>query len=117
MATIYIKNLRLRTIIGIEDFERTKKQDIIVNIEIDVDIDQAAQSDNIEDACNYKTITKRLIQFIEASDFFLLEKLVDHCLDIILEDPIAKRATVEIDKPTALRFTDSVSIKETKSRV
>ena len=116
MATITIKNLRLRTIIGIEAAERTHKQDIIINVEIEVDTAQAAQSDQIGDAFNYKTITKRIIKFVESSDFFLLEKLVDQILKFIMQDENVIAATVEIDKPAALRFADSVSLKQTARR-
>jgi D-erythro-7,8-dihydroneopterin triphosphate epimerase len=116
MATIYIKNLRLRTIIGIEDGERTHKQDIIINAQIEVNIDTPAQSDNINDAFNYKTITKKIIEFVESSDYFLLEKLVDQLLKLIMQDEQAITTTVEVDKPAALRFSDSVSIKQTATR-
>lgn len=116
MVTISIKNLRLRTIIGIEEAERTNKQDIIINVEVEVAIDQAARSDNIDDAFNYKTITKKIITFVEGSDFFLLEKLVDQILKLILQDEKVISASVEIDKPAALRFSDSVSLKQTVRR-
>jgi len=116
MATITIKNLRLRTIIGIEEAERNHKQDIIINVEIEVDIDQAARSDQIDDAFNYKTVTKKIITFVEGSDFFLLERLVDQILKLILQDEKVMAVTVEIDKPAALRFSDSVSLKQTAKR-
>jgi len=111
MTKIYIKNLRLRTIIGIEEFERNNRQDIVINATIEVDAAAAAASDDIKDAFNYKTITKKIIRFVEDSDYLLLERLTDQVLKLILEDPRAKAATVEIDKPGALRFADSVSIK------
>ncbi len=116
MATIYIKNLRLRTIIGIEDFERNHKQDIVINASIEVDATAAVAADDIGKALNYKTITKRIIQVAEESDYFLLERLTDRILKLILEDPHAQAATVEIDKPNALRFADSVSIKASAKR-
>lgn len=116
MATITIKNLRLRTIIGIEEAERTNKQDIIINVAIEVDTAQAAQSDHIDDAFNYKTITKRIIHFVEGSSFYLLEKLVEEILQFIMLDDQVLSATVEIDKPAALRFADSVSLKQTVRR-
>lgn len=116
MATIHIKNLRLRTIIGIEEQERNHKQDIVINVKIETNIDQAAKSDDINDACNYKTITKNIIDFVEKSDYFLLEKLVDQLLKLIMQDNKVLAATVEIDKPTALRFSDSVSLKQTATR-
>lgn len=105
-----IKNLRLRTIIGIFDWERKTKQDVIFNIELEFDGRKAAESDNIEDTVDYKTLTKRIISEVEQSQFYLLEKLADHVLKIILENPNVQRAVVEVDKPHALRFADSVSI-------
>ena len=116
MATIRVTNLRLRTIIGINDWEREKKQDIIINITIQFDAGQSSDSDNIEDTIDYKTLTKKIIQTAENSQYFLLEKLGDVILNIILEHPLVHEATVKIDKPQALRFADSVSLELTKNK-
>ena len=105
-----IKNLRLRTIIGIFDWERQSKQDVILNIEFEFDGTKAADSDDIEDTVDYKALTKCIISEVEQSRFYLLEKLANHVLSIIMENPKVQRAVVEIDKPRALRFADSVSI-------
>lgn len=106
-----IKNLRLKTIIGIFDWERTEKQNVIINAEIEFDGAKAANSDNIQDTVDYKTINKKIIEAVETSDFFLLEKLADTVLKIIMEDKKVIKAKVEVDKPGALRFTDSISIE------
>ncbi|MCH9022229.1 MAG: dihydroneopterin triphosphate 2'-epimerase [Planctomycetes bacterium] len=111
MTTITIKNLRLRTIVGIEDFERKNKQDVILNISIESNADQAIAGDDIDHACDYKTITKKIITTVEDSTFYLLEKLTDTVLQLIMEHPRVTAAAVEIDKPHALRFADSVSVK------
>ena len=111
MATIRITNLKLRTIIGTNDWERECKQDILINIKIGFDATKASKSDNIKDTIDYKLLTKRIIGEIEPSSFFLLEKLAKHILEIIMENPLVKEATVRIDKPLALRFADSVSIE------
>ncbi len=113
---IQIKNLRLRTIIGINEWEREKPQDIIVNIKIEYDGTRAAQSDQLEHSVNYKEITKQMIQEVENSKFLLLEKLSEHLLQKIMKDPMVYRATVEIDKPHALRFADSVSVTNSAER-
>ena len=105
-----IKNLRLRTIIGIFDWERKNRQDVVLNIELEFDGRKAAESDDIEDTVDYKTLTKRIISEVEQSQFYLLEKLANHVLKIIMENPNVLRAVVEVDKPHALRFADSVSI-------
>ncbi len=107
---IRIKNLTLRTIIGINDWERVEKQDVVINLELELGRIKAMDSDRIEDTVNYKSMTKRIISEVEQSKFFLLEKLAHHILQIALEDKKIKKATVEIDKPSALRFADSVSV-------
>ena len=108
---IKIKNLKLKTIVGIFDWERTEKQDVIINAEIEFDGAKAANSDNIEDTVDYKKINKKIIEVVESSKFFLLEKLADTVLKIIMEDKKVIKAKVEVDKPGALRFADSVSIE------
>lgn len=116
MAKIEIKDLRLRTIIGIHDWEREHKQDVIVNIEIFYDAQKAIESDRIEDTVDYKAITKKIIKEVEASDFFLLEKLAGMILKITMENSIVEEATVRVDKPFALRFADSVAIELREKR-
>ena len=109
MATIRIKNLRLRTIIGIQKWERDEKQDVIINIEFDYNSLRAVKSDKITDAIEYKALTKTIITRVESSNFYLIEKLTKTILDIVLKQKGAKRAVVRVDKPFALRFADSVS--------
>ncbi len=116
ITIINVKNLRLRTIIGANESERTNKQDIIVNLTVEADSKKAIETDNIEYACNYRNITKKIIETVENSNFFLLEKLVNHILKTVMEFKPVLKATVEIDKPGALRFADSVSVKMTKER-
>jgi len=107
---IRIKNLKLRTIIGINDWERVEKQDVVINMEVELDRIKAMDTDRIEDTVNYKSLTKQIISEVEQSKFFLLEKLAHHILQVLLKDKKIKRATVEIDKPSALRSADSVSV-------
>jgi len=116
MAIIRITNLKLRTIIGINDWEREKKQDIIINIAIQTDARRSSASDDINDTIDYKAMTKRIIGEVEASEFFLLEKLCRHVLDIVLEEKLAQEATVTIDKPGALRYCESVSLELTQRK-
>ena len=109
-ATIKIQNLRLRTFIGFNAEEKTKQQDVVINIEIKYRISEAALNDQIEDALNYKTITKAVIQHVEQGRFLLLEKLVSDIVKISSEHPDVAYAKVTVDKPHALRFADSVSL-------
>lgn len=109
-ATIRIKNLRLRTYIGVNEDEIINKQDVVVNVKIHYDAAQATGSDQMGDALNYKTITKRIIKLVEDNRFSLLEKLTSDILAIAAEHPWVIYAEAEVDKPHALRFADSVSL-------
>jgi D-erythro-7,8-dihydroneopterin triphosphate epimerase len=110
LATIRIKNLRLRTYIGIKEDEIQNKQDVIVNVVIHYPAKNAVGSDNMDDALNYRTITKKIIDLVESNRFSLLEKLTGDILDIACEHNWITSAEVEVDKPHALRFADSVSM-------
>ncbi|HLC96619.1 MAG TPA: dihydroneopterin aldolase [Candidatus Nanoarchaeia archaeon] len=113
---IKITNLRLQAIIGINDWEREKKQDIVITVEAEFDGSRAADSDGIQDSVDYKKLTKKIISEVEKSKFFLLEKMVAHLLDMVMEDPKVREAKVTVDKPGALRFADSVSVADTRIR-
>jgi D-erythro-7,8-dihydroneopterin triphosphate epimerase len=110
LATINIKNLRLRTFIGFNPEEKTKKQDVVLNIRISYLPNPSVLDDEVESALNYKTITKKVIQQVEEGRFLLLEKLVSDVLGTCSEHPDVMHASVTIDKPHALRFAESVSL-------
>lgn len=109
-AIIKIKNLRLRTYIGINEDEIKNKQDIIINAKIHYCAQVAAKTDDMANALNYRTITKKIITLVEHNRFSLLEKLTADVLSIAAEHPSVSYAEVEVDKPFALRFADSVSL-------
>ena len=110
---IKIKNLRVKTIIGVNDWERETKQEVLINLNIEFDGDRAVRSDRIEDTINYRTVTKRIIEEVEKSNFFLLEKLADRIIRTVADEANVVSATVEVDKPGALRHADSVSVRRT----
>lgn len=116
MATIRISDLKLRAIIGINGWERKKKQDIVINIAIEFDASKSSESDDITDTIDYKTITKKIIKEVEASKFFLLEKLCKVILNTIMAHELVGQVSVRVDKPGALRFSDSVSVELTEKR-
>jgi D-erythro-7,8-dihydroneopterin triphosphate epimerase len=109
-ATINIKDLRLRTYIGFNAEERTKKQDVVLNLEISYRTNPAVFRDEVEGALNYKTITKAVIRLVEEGRFLLLEKLAADVLATCSHHPDVTHARVTIDKPHALRFAESVSL-------
>jgi D-erythro-7,8-dihydroneopterin triphosphate epimerase len=110
MALIRIKNLLIRTIIGLNPEERTNRQDVVINAEIEIDLNQSVFDDHPNGIYDYKEITKAIIHLVEESKFYLLEKLTHEVLELILRDPRVIWAKVEIDKPQALRYAESVSI-------
>lgn len=109
-AIINITNLRLRTFIGFNPEEQEKQQDIVINAEIHYPASKLCLQDSVENALNYKHITKKVIQHVEEGRFLLLEKLVSDVLEICSEHEWVQYAKVKIDKPHALRFADSVSL-------
>lgn len=109
-AIIKITNLRLRTFIGFNKEEKEKQQDIIINCEIHYPANAMCLNDDIENALNYKYITKKIIQHVEEGRFLLLEKLVSDVIDICCDHERVTFASITIDKPHALRFADSVSL-------
>ncbi|MGQ7870159.1 dihydroneopterin aldolase [Sunxiuqinia sp. sy24] len=112
MARIRIKNLLIRTFIGFNPEELVNKQDVVINLEIEVNVpDEALESDEPDGIYNYKVITKRIITFVQEGRFKLLEALTKNLLEMIMEDERVGWAKVEVDKPHALRFAESVSFE------
>lgn len=112
MAKIRIKNLLLRTYIGFNPEELENKQDVIINIEIEAFIpEEALAADEPDGIYDYKTITKEIITFVQEGHFKLLEVLTQSLLSLIMKDELVVWAKVEVDKPHALRFAESVSFE------
>ena len=86
MDRVFLRDLRVETIIGIFDWERETPQTVSIDLEMATDVARAAQSDDIADALDYKAIAKRLIAFVGASDFQLVETLAERCADILLNE-------------------------------
>jgi dihydroneopterin aldolase/D-erythro-7,8-dihydroneopterin triphosphate epimerase len=114
---VMIKDLSVQGILGINADERVTKQEILVNATLLVDTRAAAESDDIQDAVNYRTITKQMIAHIEHGEPMLVERLVQELADICLRDPRVTQVEISVEKPGALRHARSVGIKITRSRV
>ncbi|HSN76932.1 MAG TPA: dihydroneopterin aldolase [Anaerolineae bacterium] len=107
---IEVHDLLVRCIVGINPEERVKKQDVIINLTLFGDLRRAGQSDDIEDAINYKTLTKRVLDHVEESEYFLVEKMAHKIAEIAVQDFGIQRAIVSVEKPGALRFARSVGV-------
>ena len=106
---IKIKNLKLKTIIGTNNWERKEKQEVIINIQFKFDDNKISRTDNLDGSIDYKALNKKIISFVESSTFHTLEKLTSSILKLIMKDKKIVKAKVEVDKPRSLRHTDSVS--------
>jgi FolB domain-containing protein len=108
---IFIRDLLVRGIVGINPDERKNRQDVLVNVTMWVDTRPAAASDDIADAANYKTVSKALIQHIEQAQPFLVERLGADLARICFEtDGRVQAVELTVEKPTALRFARSVGL-------
>ena len=110
MDIIFLGELQVETIIGIYDWERETKQTLIFDIELAYDISKAGVSDNIDDTLDYKTLSKRIISFVEQSDFFLVEKLAEQVSTIILAEFDTPWVKLTLNKKGAIRGASDVGI-------
>jgi len=108
---IVIKDLLLRGIVGINDWEREKKQDILINLVLYTNMEEAGRSDNIEDCVNYRSVTKQIIEYVESSQHYTVEALATAIARICIVDHHLPRVNVRVEKPGALRFARSVGVE------
>ena len=110
MDKIFIHALKTEAIVGIFDWERQVKQTVLIDIEFSADIRKAALSDSIDDTLNYKGVAKRVLAFVEASRFHLVETLAEHIAMLILEDFGVASVRVALSKPGAIRSSRDVGV-------
>jgi len=111
MDQILIKDILARGIIGVNDNERVKPQDILINLIIFTDTSQAAIEDNIEKSINYKTITQHVIHLAETAMRLTVEALAEDIAAQVLDNPLANGVRVRVEKPGAVRFARSVGVE------
>ena len=115
---IHIRDLLIRGILGIKPDEREKRQDILINATLWGDTRPAGKSEKIEDAINYRTVTKAIIAHIEQERPFLVERLVADLARLAFEtDHRIQAVEINVEKPGALRFARSVGITIYRTRV
>ena len=108
--TIYIRDLRVETIIGIFGWEREVRQQISMDLDFEFDVSVPGKSDSIDDTLDYKKITKSLIAFIESSEYKLIEALGEGIVDHLKSKFGIKKVKLRLSKPGALRFSKDVGI-------
>lgn len=110
MDIVFINDLRIETIIGIYAWERKVKQTVSLDLEMGADIGRAAGSDAIEDTLDYKAVAKRLIAFVEASEYQLVETLAEKCAAIVLSEFDVPWLKLTLRKPGAVRGSRDVGV-------
>ena len=110
MDIVYIRDLRIETIIGIYDWEREVKQEVSFDLDMAADIRRAAQTDDIQYALNYKSIAKRIISFMQTSEFLLVERMAEEVANIVLVEFSVPWLRLRVSKPGALRGSQDVGI-------
>jgi len=113
---IFIRDLVVRCIVGINPHERNHRQDVTINITLHADLRQAAASDRIEDTINYKTIKDQVVEMVEQSQCLLIERLAQQIADLCLAEPRVRMVEVTVDKPGALRYARSVAVQIVRQR-
>ena len=110
MDIVYIKELEVETVIGIYDWERKIRQTVSLDLEMGTDIRQAAASENIDNTLNYKSVSKRLIGFIEQSEFLLVETMAEEIAQIVLDEFPVPWLRLRLSKPGAVRGAKDVGV-------
>ena len=113
---IYLRDLRTETIIGIYDWERKIRQTVSFDFEFPGDVRKAAKSDRIEDTLNYKSVAKRVLAFVETSEYHLVETLAEEVARLILRDFPVEWVKVTLNKPGAVRGSRDVGVVIERSR-
>lgn len=111
MDTIFLKDLKVETLIGIWEWERKLRQTVVINLEMAADIRRAAATDRVEDTLNYKSVAKRVQQFVAAAEFQLVETLAERVAEIVRDEFEVPWVRVEISKPGAIRGSRDVGVR------
>ena len=111
MDKIFLDELKIDAIIGIWDWERKIRQTVIIDLEMSADIAKAAASDSVEDTLNYKSVAKRVQQFVADSRFQLVETLAERIAGVIRDEFDVAWVKVRVHKPGAIRGSKDVGIE------
>ena len=116
MDKVIIKDLLVRGIIGVNDWERNRAQDILINIILFTDTRRAGQTDNITDCVNYSTVSKQVQAHAEGAQRLTVEALANDLAKICLEHRAVQKVILRVEKPGAVRFAKSVGVEIERSR-
>ena len=110
MDIVYIRDLKIETVIGVNDWEREVRQTVSLDLEMATDIRAAAETDDVADTIDYKAVAKRLISFVEGTDFQLVESIAERVSDIIREEFGVSWVRLRVSKPGAVTGAQDVGV-------
>jgi len=116
MDKVIIKNLLARGIIGVNDWERKRAQNILINLTLYTDTRHAGETDDIADCVDYTKISKKLLAHAESVNRFTVEALANDLAKLCLEEKGVEKAIVRVEKPGAVRFAESVGVEVERPR-
>jgi len=114
--SIFLRGLQVECLIGFIDWERRVKQTVVIDLEVPVDCRRAAQRDEVEDTLDYKKVAKRVIAFVEASEFKLVETLAQRLALVLLEEFAIDWLRLSVNKPGAIRGSRDVGVSIRRTR-
>jgi dihydroneopterin aldolase len=110
MDTIFIHGIKVQTVIGVYEWERRFRQTVVLDLELAADVARAAAADRIEDTLNYKSVCRRVVAFVEASEFQLVETLAERTAELLRQEFEVAWVRVRLTKPGALRKAEEVGV-------
>jgi FolB domain-containing protein len=116
MDKVFIKDLLVRGVIGVNDWERKRPQDILINITVFTDTRRAAASDDVGESVDYSALARKIQAHAETAARLTVEALAGDLVKICLEQQGVQRAVVRVEKPGAVRFSKSVGVEIDRSR-
>jgi FolB domain-containing protein len=111
MDKIIIKDLLARGILGINDWEREKPQDILINLTLFADTRLAGRTDDLDESVNYRTVAKKVQAHAESAGRLTVEALAEDLAELCLQEKGVQRVVVRVEKPGAVRFAASVGVE------
>lgn len=111
MDIVFIKQLEVRTVIGVFDWEREIKQKLVFDIELGANIAQAAATDELQDTLDYKAISHAIYDFVEQSEYQLVETVAEKVAELVLTQFPVKWIRIVLNKPGAVSIAQSVGVK------
>lgn len=111
LDVVYIEGLRIDTVIGVLDWERTIRQTLVLDVQMAFDIRRAAETDAIADALNYGTVAARLTEYVRAASFELIESVAQRCAELILTEFPVSGVALRVGKPGAVPNAATVGVR------